>query len=358
LKQQRAFAPDFAVLCLWQAALALDKTHSAGIVHRDLKPENLFLTTRDDGSPQLKILDFGIAKIVAQSSGAKTTRNVGTPYYMSPEQIGGAGKIDKRADLYSLGHVAFTLLVGKPYWLLEAESLQGAIPLLVRVLQGGISENATERAARFGTTLPLDFDPWFRRATAYDPSERHFSASQLVENLSLVLDVAPPRRDSSRASTPDRVATVSRSREAISHRPMQSALEGAEQRRHKATRFELMRTLLPLLAGVILLLTIVVGLAHSRRVVSGVASAPSVAVRAVVVPGTQVFSQVEPATPVPASVPSPPALVTAAARASARARGVKDRGGRRAAPANSSRTDADQAQLPANSEEDPTDIFR
>src|SRR5205823_5924260 len=109
--------PKEAVVLLSQAALALDKTHDAGIVHRDLKPENLFLTKRDDGTPRLKVLDFGIAKVVAQSAQtAKQTKSIGTPLYMSPEQIHGDAKIDARSDLYALAHIAYALLVGEPYW--------------------------------------------------------------------------------------------------------------------------------------------------------------------------------------------------------------------------------------------------
>ncbi len=103
------------VALLQQAVQALEKTHAAGIVHRDLKPENLFVTERDDGTLWLKLLDFGIAKIVARSTLAKTTRVAGTPLYMPPEQIQGKGNIGPAADIYALAHIAFTLLVGQPY---------------------------------------------------------------------------------------------------------------------------------------------------------------------------------------------------------------------------------------------------
>jgi serine/threonine protein kinase len=105
--------PEVVVL-MGQVAMALDKMHGAGVVHRDLKPENLFLTRRDDGSPRVKILDFGLAKVIAGASPASgTTRVIGTPQYMSPEQMGGQQNIGPRADLYALGHIAYTLLVGR-----------------------------------------------------------------------------------------------------------------------------------------------------------------------------------------------------------------------------------------------------
>src|SRR5262249_53533623 len=96
---------ELVVNYLGQIALGLDKTHAQGIVHRDLKPENLFLTHRDDASPRLKILDFGIAKVFATTGTLHTTRSIGTPLYMSPEQLTGEATIDARADLYSLAHV-------------------------------------------------------------------------------------------------------------------------------------------------------------------------------------------------------------------------------------------------------------
>ena len=187
LERSGEFDAEAAVTLLRQAAFALDKTHAAGIVHRDLKPENLFLCRRDDGSPQLKLLDFGIAKVVAQGA-AKTTRNIGTPLYMSPEQIRGDGTIDVRADVYALGHIAYALLVGRPYWQPEAENSDAIVTLFMHVV-GGIKEAATVRAARRGVTLPVGFDAWFARAVASDALERFASATELVEELAGVCDV-------------------------------------------------------------------------------------------------------------------------------------------------------------------------
>ena len=78
-------APD-TMLLMSQASMALGRAHEAGIVHRDLKPENLFLTHRDDGTPHIKLLDFGLAKLVIASGLTRTKETLGTPLYMSPEQ--------------------------------------------------------------------------------------------------------------------------------------------------------------------------------------------------------------------------------------------------------------------------------
>jgi serine/threonine protein kinase len=184
LERRRCLPPSEVVALVYQACLALDKTHLAGIVHRDLKPENLFLTTRDDGSRSLKILDFGIAKVVDQSTNARTTRNLGTPVYMSPEQYRGDGDIDHRADLYSLGHIVFTMLTGQSYW--HAESCSGPYLLMTRVVTGAV-EPATERARRLGVSLPARFDAWFDRATACESFGRFDTASDLVDALAAAL---------------------------------------------------------------------------------------------------------------------------------------------------------------------------
>jgi serine/threonine protein kinase len=178
-------APAEVVSLLVQVTEALDKTHAAGIVHRDLKPENLFLTRRD-GATLVKILDFGIAKVVSASAGARATRSVGTPLYMAPEQVRGEGDIGPSTDLYALGQIAFALLVGRAYW--ELEKVEGLIGLLRRI-ELGATEPATTRARAAGATLPDDFDLWFARATHPDKGSRHGSASELVTSLGEVLGV-------------------------------------------------------------------------------------------------------------------------------------------------------------------------
>jgi serine/threonine protein kinase len=203
LGARRRLEPREVVLILSQAARALDKTHAAGIVHRDLKPENIFITYRDDGSPRVKLLDFGIAKVAASNpqGGKQQTINLGTPPYMSPEQIMGEGTIDHRADLYALAHIAYALLVGEPYWLEESRKLESLYTLLLRICEGA-KEPASARARRYGASLPPAFDPWFQKATSVLVRNRFDRASELVLTLAEVLGV-PLETRPARSSAPD-----------------------------------------------------------------------------------------------------------------------------------------------------------
>lgn len=194
LKSRKRLPPADVVTYLYQAALALDRTHAAGIIHRDLKPENLYLTHRDDGSPRVKILDFGVAKIVADGSvNASSTKTVGSPMYMGPEQISGELKVGPAVDRYSLAHIAFTLLVGRPYWHIERKASDGLFPFMVRLMKGA-KVSGSMRAAHYGVKVPEAFDPWFQKATSLDPTARFDGSAEMISELARVFDVPLPTR--------------------------------------------------------------------------------------------------------------------------------------------------------------------
>ncbi len=112
---REALAAPVAVEYVMQACVALAEAHAAGIVHRDLKPGNLFVTRRADGGPLVKVLDFGIAKAISDSDASLTRTRVtlGSPGYMSPEQIESARDVDARTDIWALGVTLYQLLSGR-----------------------------------------------------------------------------------------------------------------------------------------------------------------------------------------------------------------------------------------------------
>ena len=178
LKRLGKLPPAEVMTYLQQAAMALDRTHANNIVHRDLKPENIFLTQREDGSTRIKILDFGIAKLVAESAtSAGATRSLGTPLYMAPEQFRESTRLTPSADIYALGMMAYTLLVGAPYWAAEAQSAGNVIAFALAAAWGP-KEPATQRAAAHGVALPpgkhqitvekTGFFPWDRMVEAHE----------------------------------------------------------------------------------------------------------------------------------------------------------------------------------------------
>ncbi|WP_437775187.1 protein kinase domain-containing protein [Sorangium sp. So ce1097] len=194
--------PDEAVMYLHQAALALDRTYAASIVHRDLKPANLFLSQREDGSVLVKILDFGVAKLVAEgATAAGATRSLGTPLYMAPEQFQVGKKLTGAADIHALGMMAFTLLVGQPYWDPEANEAGDVIAFAMLAIRGP-QEPPVQRARAMGVTLPPGFDAWFARATAVDPAARFRRATEAVQALGEVFGIPVGGRRAAFPSSP------------------------------------------------------------------------------------------------------------------------------------------------------------
>lgn len=117
LERERRLDVTTGVMIGHQMARGLEKAHAAGVIHRDLKPANVFLTSRDNGSLLVKLLDFGVSKLLNDVGGARITGSgapIGTPLYMSPEQAEGKDDTDGRADIWSLGALLYEALAGTP----------------------------------------------------------------------------------------------------------------------------------------------------------------------------------------------------------------------------------------------------
>lgn len=165
-----------------QVARALTRAHAAGIVHRDLKPENIFLVPNDDDEV-VKVLDFGVAKfkdpgkVAMQRTGLGTL--IGTPHYMSPEQVKGISEIDYRADLWALGVIAFQCVTGD----LPFDS-EGVGDLLIKISIGEMPV-----PSKVLPSVPANFDAWFARACDRDPAKRFQSAREMAVALGGVVGV-------------------------------------------------------------------------------------------------------------------------------------------------------------------------
>jgi serine/threonine-protein kinase len=159
-----------AVEYVLQACEAVVEGHELGIFHRDLKPANLFLTKRKDGSPLVKVLDFGLSKAIGDES----------PRYMSPEQLASANAVDARTDVWAIGIVLYELVTGKPVWQAEtAEALRAAIA------------TAPAPPLRVKAPLaPLVLEEVVARCLAKSPNERIAGIADLVAALEPIAPLA------------------------------------------------------------------------------------------------------------------------------------------------------------------------
>ncbi len=167
-------APE-AIHYALQACEALAEAHSIGIIHRDLKPANLFLTQRTDGTPCIKVLDFGISKVLgsADLEMTKTQAVLGSPSYMSPEQMRSARNVDARTDIWSLGVILYRLITGElPF---RAESIT---ELVTKVLQ-----NAPRPPSTIVPDVPRELDDVLLRCFERDLSRRYANVGELSAAL-------------------------------------------------------------------------------------------------------------------------------------------------------------------------------
>jgi tRNA A-37 threonylcarbamoyl transferase component Bud32 len=181
--------PHELLAAFGQLCHGLAAAHAANIVHRDLKPENVFVArSHRAGSPfTVKILDFGIAKVVRESPGATDTAAIGSPMWMAPEQIN-AEVLSARSDVWALGLLAFWALTGRIYWKAAHESRVTVQALFVEQLFSPI-EAASVRARHYdrAEAIPDGFDEWFATCVQREPQHRFEDGSAAFNALRSVL---------------------------------------------------------------------------------------------------------------------------------------------------------------------------
>ncbi len=174
-RMAKGCAPQEALLLGAEAARAVQVLHDHGVLHRDVTPANLLIDHQADGSQRVVVTDLGMAKAIAEATGL--TMAAGTPAFMAPEQAGGLGGFDARADVYSLGAVVYALLSGAP-------------PYTGSTLTAVLSRSAAVEPAPLATKLdgPAELDDLLARSLAHDPVDRPASARELAIALDLVAD--------------------------------------------------------------------------------------------------------------------------------------------------------------------------
>lgn len=187
LERQGPAPVEVAVEYVVQACDAVAEAHATGIVHRDLKPSNLFVSRRSDGRALVKVLDFGISKAIVPGSDAfegnlTATRSVvGSPYYMSPEQVRDAKRVDARTDIWSLGMILYELMTGEPAF--NADTLPGICAAIAADAPAPIRERRPD--------VSPEVEAIVLRCLEKDPAKRFQSITELVKALAPFVPHSP-----------------------------------------------------------------------------------------------------------------------------------------------------------------------
>jgi eukaryotic-like serine/threonine-protein kinase len=196
VREKGPMPPERAVAFVIQACRSLAEAHAAGIIHRDIKPANLFATRTGDEHDVLKVLDFGIARLVAGAADATATQSVrGTPAYMAPECWSGADA-DARSDVYALGATLYTLLTGRPPF----AGTDAALLVRAHLLDAPPPPSEVR-----GEPLSPALDALVLRCLAKAPEERFPTARALEQAVSAIAaDLPPWTNDDARTFWADR----------------------------------------------------------------------------------------------------------------------------------------------------------
>lgn len=180
LEARGRLPPEEALEYLVQVARGLEHVHAAGIVHRDLKPQNIFVHMTKDGTRIVKLLDFGVARLLDPEATTVTDVGgpVGTPRFMAPEQIvANMSGLGPTTDVWAYGLTALEVLTGEGYW---RSKLPSAV---IDEIRGGPKELPTAR----WPFLPSRLDGWFLRSCATNPGDRWRSSREQSDALVPIL---------------------------------------------------------------------------------------------------------------------------------------------------------------------------
>ncbi len=166
-RRRRFFSVAEAAVVVWQVAQALAFSHGRQIIHRDLKPDNIMLTSRG----RAKVMDFGIARIAEGASTTEAGIRIGTPDYMSPEQLHGR-PVDARSDLFSLGVIFYEMILGRRPFSQSA---------LLRAAETGRLELVWDTAPLMAGSQRIQ--PIVERLLQLDPDDRYASATDLLNDM-------------------------------------------------------------------------------------------------------------------------------------------------------------------------------
>jgi serine/threonine-protein kinase len=198
IKQRGALPIEQAIEFVLQACVAVADAHALGIIHRDLKPANLFCVRRSDGQLSIKVLDFGISKMVDRSESARgsmtrTSALMGSPLYMSPEQMRSSKNVDAKTDIWALGVILFELIAGRPPF--EADAMT---ELAIR-----INSEPTPAIRSLRREVPVELEAIIFRCLEKDRRKRYPNVAELA------LALAPFAPQRARASV-DRISGILR----------------------------------------------------------------------------------------------------------------------------------------------------
>ena len=217
IKERERLPPGLLITILRPIAHALDAAHEAKIVHRDIKPANVLIAFDEDGQPQAKLADFGIAKLLdpgaAREHKTATGVPIGTPGYMSPEQCR-AEPVDHRSDIYAIGVLCFEALTGRPPFVAAST---------VKLMMMHAASPPPAASSVF-PPLGTAFDDELAAMLAKDPYDRPASVTECVERLAVAATLSsslePPVADAITLDTLAAADTVATLPPGTSKRPL------------------------------------------------------------------------------------------------------------------------------------------